>query len=80
MISEVNNYLFITVVIALTVSLLLSWFLSKLHVNRIQRIREATSMISSGNYDVHVPSSSFDEIGDLGNDFNEMAREVKEFQ
>ncbi len=77
MISEVNNYLFITVVIALAVSLLLSWFLSKLHVNRIQRIREATSMISSGNYDVHVPSSSFDEIGDLGNDFNEMAQKLK---
>lgn len=77
MISEINQYLFITVLIALTISFLLSWLLSRVHVKRIQRIRDAASMIASGNYNVHVPSANFDEIGDLGNDFNEMAAKLK---
>ncbi|SFC88194.1 Signal transduction histidine kinase [Bacillus sp. OV322] len=77
MISEINHYLLYTVLIALAISFLFSWVLSKIHVSRIKRIREATSMISSGKYDVHVPSSALDEIGDLGNDFNKMAERLK---
>jgi signal transduction histidine kinase len=78
MISEINRYLFSTVIIALSVSLLLSWILSKIHVRRIQRIREATSMVSAGNYDVKLPVSNFDEIGELANDFNQMAKKLKQ--
>jgi signal transduction histidine kinase len=77
MISDINRYLFLTVLIALTVSLLLSWFISKFHVRRIQGIRDATAMVSSGNYDVKLPSSSFDEIGELANDFNKMVKKLK---
>jgi signal transduction histidine kinase len=77
MISEMNDYLFIAVMIALAIAFLLSWILSKLNVNRIQRIREATSIISAGNYDIRVPSSNFDEIDDLGNDFNHMAAKLQ---
>jgi len=77
MISQINQYLLYTVFITFAVSVLLSWFLSKIHVNRIQRIRDATSMISSGNYNVSVPSTNFDEIGELANDFNHMAQKLK---
>lgn len=77
MISEINRYLLYTVVIALTVTLLLSWVLSKFHVRRIQGIRDATSMVSAGNYDVQLPSSEFDEIGELANDFNKMVSKLK---
>jgi signal transduction histidine kinase len=56
---------------------LISLLLSKLHVKRIQRIREATSLVSSGHYDVHVPSSNFDEIGDLAEDFNDMVMKLR---
>ncbi|AGK53872.1 sensor histidine kinase [Bacillus sp. 1NLA3E] len=77
MISEINRYLLFTVLIALSVTLLLSWVLSKFHVRRIQRIRDATSMVSAGNYDVQLPSSTFDEIGELGNDFNDMVKKLK---
>lgn len=72
MISQINQYLFYTVLIALSVSFLLSWLLSKLHVNRIKRIQEATSMVAAGDYTVNVPTSNFDEIGELAQDFNQM--------
>ena len=77
MISDINHYLVYTVLITLTIAFLLSWLLSRVHVNRIQRIRDAASEIADGSYDVQVPASKFDEIGDLGNDFNEMARKLK---
>lgn len=77
LIGEINRYLFFTVVVALSVTLLLSWFISKFHVRRIQGIREATSMVSSGNYDVCLPASNFDEIGELANDFNDMVNKLK---
>lgn len=76
-ISEINRYLLYTILISLSVSLLLSWILSSLHVKRIQRIRNATSMIAEGKYDISVPSSSIDEIGELANDFNVMAGQLK---
>jgi signal transduction histidine kinase len=77
MLSEINRYLLYIVLLALAISLLISLFLSKLHVKRIKRIREATSLVSSGHYDVHVPSSNFDEIGDLAADFNDMVTKLK---
>jgi signal transduction histidine kinase len=77
MLSEINQYLLYIVLLALAISLLISLFLSKLHVKRIQRIRDATSLVSSGHYDVHVPSSNFDEIGDLAADFNDMVTKLK---
>jgi signal transduction histidine kinase len=76
MISQINKYLLFTILIGLTVSFLLSWLLSRIHVNRIKRLREATSLVSTGDYTVNVPSSTFDEIGELANDFNHMVDKI----
>ena len=76
MISQINQYLWYAVMIALVVALLLSWLLSKIHVNRIKRLQEATSLVAAGDYTVRLPSSSFDEIGELGEDFNEMVEKL----
>lgn len=76
MIHQINKYLFYTILIALGVSFLLSWILSRIHVHRIKRLREATSLVSEGNYTVRVPSSTFDEIGELANDFNHMVDKI----
>jgi signal transduction histidine kinase len=78
MITEINEYLFYTVLIALTVSFLLSWVLSRIHVNRIKKLQEATSAVSSGDYTVKVPTSDFDEIGELAKDFNSMVSKLNE--
>jgi signal transduction histidine kinase len=76
MIRDINNYLLYAGLIALGVALLLSWALSRIHVNRIKRIQDATSLVSSGDYSVHVPASEFDEIGELANDFNHMVKKL----
>ncbi|MGH2316647.1 ATP-binding protein [Planococcus sp. SE5232] len=77
MIAELNKTLITTVLVALAIALLLSLWLSKLHVSRIQRMRKATSMISEGHYDVNLPESNFDEFGDLAHDFNKMAAKLQ---
>jgi signal transduction histidine kinase len=71
-IAQINQYLFYTVLLAIGVSFLLSWVLSRIHVHRIKRIQEATSLVSAGNYTVKIDSSNFDEIGELAEDFNKM--------
>ncbi|GAA0346424.1 two-component system sensor histidine kinase YclK [Bacillus carboniphilus] len=76
MISDMNQFLWYAVLIALAVSLALSGLFSKLHVNRIKKMREATSLVSSGDYSVRVPSSNFDEIGELAKDFNHMVEKI----
>lgn len=76
MISKINQYLLYAVLIALGVSILLSWLFSRVHVNRIKKIQEATSLVSLGNYNVNVPSSTFDEIGELAQDFNQMVHKI----
>lgn len=77
MISDINQYLFYTMILALAVALLMSWILSTIHVKRIKRLRKATSMISAGDFSVKLPSSDFDEIGELSKDFNEMAQRIQ---
>jgi signal transduction histidine kinase len=77
MISQINQYLWYAVLIALIVALLLSWLLSKIHVNRIKRLQEATSLVSAGDYTVRLPSSKFDEIGELAEDFNNMVQKLQ---
>ncbi|MDZ5473998.1 HAMP domain-containing sensor histidine kinase [Bacillus sp. 31A1R] len=76
MVTDFNQFLIYTILIALSISFLLSLILSRIHVNRIKRIQEATSLVSAGNYNVSVPSSNFDEIGELAEDFNQMVKKL----
>ncbi|MFD1778592.1 sensor histidine kinase [Fredinandcohnia salidurans] len=78
MIHDINQYLFYTMFLALAVAILMSWILSTVHVKRIRRLRKATSMISAGDYSIKLPSSDFDEIGELLKDFNEMAQRLQQ--
>lgn len=77
-VSQMNNYLIYTTAIALVISLLLSWVLSKFHVRRIKRLQEATSLVAHGDYSVRIPSSNFDEISELAGDFNSMVGKLNE--
>lgn len=76
MIQQINKFLLYTILIAFGVSFLQSWFLSRIHVHRIKRLRKAASLVSEGNYHVKVNSSNFDEIGELANDFNHMVDKI----
>lgn len=78
MISQLNKLLLYTIVISLTATILISFLFSKSLIKRIKDLRNATSMISTGNYDVHVSYTYLDEIGLLAKDFNEMAVRLKQ--
>ncbi len=77
-VSQMNSFLLYTTAIALVFSLLLSWILSTLHVRRIKRLQEATSLVSGGDYSVRIPSSNFDEISELAGDFNTMVEKLND--
>ncbi|MDP4164733.1 MAG: HAMP domain-containing sensor histidine kinase [Bacillota bacterium] len=79
-INQINHFFFYAVISALGVTILLSWFLSTFHVKRIDRIRHATALISNGNYNIHIPFTNLDEIGDLAKDFNGMVGKLHSAQ
>lgn len=78
MIKEINHYLIYILILAFAIALLLSFALSRMHVKRIKKLQEATSHVAEGDYTVKVSSSNFDEIGELGQDFNQMVDRLRE--
>ncbi|HDX9578560.1 TPA: HAMP domain-containing histidine kinase [Bacillus pseudomycoides] len=79
-ITELNRYLFIAASITFLIVLVVSIFFSRSLVKRVQRLRRATAMIAKGQYDVQIPIGQYDEIGLLGNDFNNMAQQLQKAQ
>ncbi|MTV82494.1 sensor histidine kinase [Secundilactobacillus folii] len=77
-ISKINANLTKALLVASFVALLLALFISRYLTLRINRLRKATNQIASGNYQVKLPSKNRDEIDDLANDFNNMARSLQE--
>jgi NtrC-family two-component system sensor histidine kinase KinB len=65
--------------IAVGIGLGFSLLLSNLLVKPVRRMMEATQKISEGNYDVEISTRSSDELGDLTQDFNQMAKKLKAY-
>jgi len=78
MISQLNKFLLYTIVISMSAAILISLLFSTNLIKRIKVLRNATSMISTGNYDIHISDTQLDEIGLLAKDFNEMAVKLKD--
>ncbi len=55
---------------------LASMLLAQLMLRPIRRLQAGTQKISSGDYEVNIPVTSRDEIGDLTGAFNEMSRNL----
>lgn len=73
--------------VGLAFSLLASWYAATSLVRPIRRLREAFREFSQGRWDVRVPVTSRDEIGELTDGFNEgvaflnaQHRKLKRFQ
>ncbi len=64
-------------VLLFAVSSLMAWIFSSWFTRPISRLSAAAREMGRGNYDVQVEACGDDEIGELGRDFNQMAREVK---
>ena len=63
---------FVALAVATTVSLELSLLLSKSILRPIADLQRATEAVREGRYDVSVPVTTGDELGDLAASFNEM--------
>lgn len=55
------------------ITILIAFPLARLMVKPLIRLREAASALSSGKYDTRIPVRSHDEIGELSEDFNNLA-------
>lgn len=53
-----------------------SMFIAQAAMRPVRRLEEGTQKISSGDYDINIPVTSRDEIGDLTAAFNEMSRNL----
>ncbi|MGE6632026.1 ATP-binding protein [Bacillus sp. NPDC077027] len=80
LIAQMNRYLYMIVFIALAITFILSFILSKFHVKRIEKLREATGKIAQGDYRINLENKYLDEIGTLGEDFNMMAERLQTSQ
>ncbi|ECB9824356.1 HAMP domain-containing histidine kinase [Listeria monocytogenes] len=79
-IGTINRYMFYTILLSITVALILSAILSKLQVNRINKLRAATKDVIQGNYNARLKENNFDEIGALAIDFNKMTQTLETSQ
>ncbi|MFD1466105.1 ATP-binding protein [Lapidilactobacillus mulanensis] len=75
---EMENNLLVALGISLLVALAISFVLARFHVRRINRLRQATRTVASGNFDVELVSNGRDEIDDLATDFNGMVLSLNE--
>jgi signal transduction histidine kinase len=66
--------------IALTVSFLVSFFISRSISGPLARITQASMQMARGDYDVNIPIRGQDEVGRLSEAFNAMAKEVSSSQ
>jgi signal transduction histidine kinase len=67
-------------VISLSVSFLVSFFISRSISGPLARITQASMQIARGDYDVHIPIKGEDEVGRLSEAFNAMAKQVSRSQ
>ncbi|GAF41549.1 two-component system, sensor histidine kinase [Agrilactobacillus composti DSM 18527 = JCM 14202] len=76
-IDQIKRNLLIAVVISSIAALILSYFIARSYVSRINRLRTAAHQVAEGNFDVHLQSKDRDEIDELAVDFNKMIHSLK---
>ncbi|WP_300562895.1 HAMP domain-containing protein, partial [Companilactobacillus sp.] len=76
-IGEINNRLYIALLISLLAAIILSFLLSRYQVNRINRLRSATRRVANNDFSVHIESKNRDELDDLADDFNTMVKSLE---
>ncbi|MCV7332564.1 HAMP domain-containing protein [Mycobacterium cookii] len=76
-IESFTRTLIVTTAVMVFVICVLAMLIAQAFVGPIRRLRAGTEEISAGNYDVAIPVTTRDEIGDLTSAFNEMSRNLK---
>lgn len=73
-----SQYLFMILGAALLVTLVVTYFIASSFTKPIQRLKEASLSISEGDLTVEVPVKRKDEIGQLGQAFNDMTTQLRQ--
>lgn len=74
---SLRNALFAVQAIFLLFGVLVSWLLAKRLMRPIQQLSEAASKVAQGQLEIQVPITSKDEVGALGEAFNEMTTKLQ---
>jgi signal transduction histidine kinase len=77
---SLQSQLQIAIAAALIAMLTVGYFWGRSFINPILRLTRSTGALAAGNLDERVVVSSSDELGQLGNAFNEMAGRLGELQ
>jgi signal transduction histidine kinase len=77
---SLQSQLQVAIVAALIAMLTVGYFWGRSFINPILRLTRSTGALAAGNLDERVVVSSSDELGQLGNAFNEMAGRLGELQ
>ena len=76
-IESFTRTLIVTTATMVFVICVLAMLIAQVFVGPIRRLRAGAEEISAGNYDVTIPVTTRDEIGDLTSAFNEMSRNLQ---
>lgn len=65
-------------VVSAIIAVILSYYLARFSAKRISQMKDATRQIAEGNFEVELPNNNDDEFDELAQDFNHMAKSLKE--
>lgn len=81
-IQQTEKNLVVAFLLSLLVAIIVSYFLARFQVNRINRLRQATHQVAEGDYDVEVTfdKKGHDEVAALADDFQDMVGSLRDSQ
>lgn len=81
-IKKTEHNLLIAFLLSIVVAIIVSYFLARYQVNRINRLRQATHQVAEGDYnvDVQLSGKGHDEVAALGEDFQDMVGSLRASQ
>ncbi len=75
---QLQRWFFIIAGSAIAVALIIAWFLSRNLLKPIRRISEGTTALAAGDYGKRIEITSKDELGELSQHFNLLAKTLEE--
>ncbi|WP_411349041.1 sensor histidine kinase [Paenibacillus sp. WLX2291] len=78
--NQLNKWMILALSVMLTTGVLLFLFAARLIARPITKLSEATRQVAKGDYNVRVNLKRKDEIGELGNNFNQMTSQLSKIE
>ncbi|MFD1884187.1 sensor histidine kinase [Paenibacillus wenxiniae] len=79
-VNQFNQWMFLVLSVMLIIGVLLFLFAARLIARPIAKLSDATRRVAKGDYDVRVHLKRRDEIGQLGENFNQMTTRLSKIE